>query len=71
MHNFGMLHNTCLELRYMMIKPSVGAFAETEIPDDTSAPSDEQPKPTEYNKMDIDFETLIANETDSEIKADA
>ena len=69
MHNFGMLHNTCLELRYMMFKPSVGAFAETEIPDDTSAPSDEQPKPTEYNKMDIDFETLIANETDSEIKA--
>ena len=48
---------------------SVGAFAEPEIPDDIPAPSDEQPKPTEYNKMDIDFETLIANEADSEIKA--
>lgn len=70
MHNFGMLHNTCLELRYLMFKPSVGAFSETKNPDDNpKPPSDTQPKPIEYNKMDIDFETLIANETDSEIKA--
>lgn len=66
-HNFGMLQNTFLELKYMIAKPSVEAYAE---PDNTqSKPEAPEEKPIEYNQMDIDFDSLIANEPDDEIKA--
>lgn len=62
-HNFGVLKNSVLELRYMIFGASDGV--ETDLP----VPEPEPVKPREYgyNVMDIDFDSLIAGETDESI----
>lgn len=66
-HNFGVMQNTCLELRYMIAKPSVETQAQP-MPDDQQ-PDEPEQKLIEYNVMDIDFESLIASQQDDEINA--
>ncbi len=57
-----------------VINPFEGTAApaeSTEEPAETTAPPEEPPKPIEYgdNVMDFDFESLIANETNKDVKA--
>ncbi len=66
-HHFGMMQNTCLELRYLLSKPSLATQAQP-LPENPESETDQQ-EPVEYNEMDIDFDSLIANETDDDIKA--
>ncbi len=71
-YNFGLLQNTCLELRHIVSRGK-SAAAEKPRPEpeqasdtDTDTVTDTE-RETGYNIMDIDFDGLIAGETDSGI----
>ena len=72
--NFGMLTQTCLEVRRVVFgvdpdDPSQRSLSKwnNPLPDDViqvSFPIDSRPTPEHYHIMDIDFPSLIENETD-------
>lgn len=67
-HNFGLLQNTCLELKYMISRPSAPVFKE-QSPETDGTEDKPSEKLPEYNIMNVDFDALISGEEDKELKA--